>query len=144
MLRELGLGLVLMLGGDGDAARTAGTELIQDQIDDAIEAGSFEAVDYGTWSKGYDGGRFWLAFTDIDVQRDGAALRARTGLVYPLSVDMLFDNGQVIARSGEAWSFQDVRIDGAYSMFERRVSISSAGLARSEAAEAGRIGRAHV
>lgn len=124
MLKEMGLGLVLMLAGDGDVARRAGDALIQDQIDDAIEEGGFTAVRFGSWDKGFDGGRFWLGFTGIEVVRDEAELAADDALIYPMSVALRFERGTVtLLGDGDRWNFGGVEIDGAWSLFQRSVSV---------------------
>lgn len=130
MLKEMGLGLVLMLAGDGDMARRAGDALIQDQIDDAIEEGGFSAVRFGNWEKGFDGGRFWLGFSGVEVTRDGAELAADGAVIYPVSVAMRFEQGAVtMLEAGDRWTFSGVEIDGAWSLFKRSVSVRGEGLA---------------
>lgn len=120
----MGLGLVLMLAGDGDVARRAGDALIQEQIDDAIEEGGFTAVRFGSWDKGFDGGRFWLGFTGIEVVRDGAELAADSAVIYPMSVALRFERGAVtLVEDGDHWNFDGVEIDGDWSLFRRSVSV---------------------
>jgi hypothetical protein len=129
LLKEMGLGLVLMLAGDGEMARRAGDALIADKVQDAIEEGGFESVEYDSWDKGFDGGRFWVGFDDVRVRRDGASLGARVAVIYPMSVLMDFERGKVrLGPEGGAWRFASVRISGAYSLFSRGLTVEGTNL----------------
>lgn len=132
----MGLGLVLMLAGDGELARRAGDALIADKVQEAIEEGGFESVEYGSWDKGFDGGRFWVGFDDVRVRRDGASLGARVAVIYPMSVRMDFERGRVRLGPEEgAWRFASVRISGAYSLFSRGLTVEGTNLRHEGPAE---------
>jgi hypothetical protein len=140
----MGLGLVLMLAGDGEMARRAGDALIADKVQDAIEEGGFESVEYESWDKGFDGGRFWVGFEDVRVRRDGASLGARVAVIYPMSVLMDFERGRVrLGPEAGAWRFASVRISGAYSLFRRGLTVEGTNLRHEGPAdELGRFGEA--
>lgn len=129
MLRELGLGLVLMLAGDGELARRAGDALIREKVQDAIAEGGFEEVAYAGWDKGYREGRFWVGFDAVAVVRRGARLEASAARIFPLSVDLEFEDGQVVtAASARSWSFDRVTVDGQFSLFSEGLEVRGAGL----------------
>jgi hypothetical protein len=124
MFRELGLGIVLMLAGDGELARSAGDALLADKVRDAIEEGGFDTVSFEDWHKGYRGGRFWVGFDRVAITRDGARLDAAHALIYPLSVELEFDDGAVVtAGEGRQWHFRHVTVEGDYSLFGRALSV---------------------
>lgn len=124
MLREIGLGLVLLLGGDGDMSRRAGDALIQDKVDDALTEGGFDSITYRDWERGFQGSQFWMTFHDIDVVREGTRLSAALATVYPISVRMHFSSGTVEALSeAYAWRFKEVDVSGTSSFFTRSVAI---------------------
>lgn len=130
MLREIGLGLVLMLGGDGDMSRRAGDALIQDKVDEALTDGGFESIDYIDWERGYEGSRFYMGFSGVEVIREGTLLKASQAIVYPISVRMQFTSGEVMALSGKhAWRFENVEVSGNSSMFSRSMAIYGRDLA---------------
>ena len=132
----MGLGLVLMLAGDGEMARRAGDALIADKVQDAIKEGGFESVEYESWDKGFDGGRFWVGFDDVRVRRDGAHLGARVAVIYPMSVLMDFERGRVRLRpEAGVWRFASVRISGAYSLFGRGLTVEGTDLRHEGPAE---------
>lgn len=125
----MGLGLILMLGGDGDVARRAGDALIADKVKDAIEEGGFDSVDYQAWDKGFDGGRFWVGFSKVKVVRGSASLGANVAVIYPMSVELRFEQGDVALAAEDAhWRFDSVRIDGSYSLFGRGLAIQGVNL----------------
>jgi hypothetical protein len=129
LLKEMGLGLVLMLAGDGEVARRAGDALIRDQVDDALTEGGFDAVDFGTWDKGFDGARFWVGFTDVRVERGGAVLDATSAVIFPMSIEMRFERGTVATGDGQpTWRFGGVDVDGAFALFSKQVGIAGADL----------------
>lgn len=124
MFKELGLGVLLMLGGDSNVARSAGDALIADRIDEALEEGGFEQVGFQDWSKGYEGSRFWVQFSDIHVLKSGADLRASRARVFPLSLLLRFDKGHVEAANGaHRWHFAQVEVDGSFGLGRRALSI---------------------
>lgn len=138
MLKELGLGLVLMLAGDGELARRAGDALIRDKVRDALEEGGFEEVAYAGWDKGYRDGRFWVGFDSVAVVRRGARLEASAARIFPLSVDLEFEAGRVVtASSARSWSFDRVTVDGDFSLFSEGLEVRGAGLEDGAGGDAG-------
>lgn len=130
MLKEIGLGLVLMLGGDGDMSRRAGDALIKDKVEEALTEGGFESIDYVDWERGYQGSRFYMGFSGVEVVREGTLLKASQAIVYPISVRMQFSSGEVMALSGQhAWRFEDVEVSGSSSLFSRSLAIYGRDLA---------------
>jgi hypothetical protein len=113
-------------------------------VQDAIEEGGFESVEYESWDKGFDGGRFWVGFEDVRVRRDGASLGARVAVIYPMSVLMDFERGRVrLGPEAGAWRFASVRISGAYSLFRRGLTVEGTNLRHEGPAdELGRFGEA--
>lgn len=130
MLREIGLGLVLMLGGDGDMSRRAGDALIKDKVDEALTEGGFESIDFQEWERGFEGNSFWMGFSGVEVVREGTMLKASQAIVYPISVRMQFSSGEVMALSGtHAWRFDDVEVSGRSTLFSRSLLIYGRDLA---------------
>ncbi|MCC5873602.1 MAG: hypothetical protein JJU22_14470 [Gammaproteobacteria bacterium] len=130
MLREIGLGLVLMLGGDGEMSRKAGDALIQGKVDEALTEGGFESIAYEDWERGFEGSRFWMGFSGVEVVREGTLLKASKAIVYPISVRMQFSSGEVMALSGKhAWRFDDVEVAGNSTLFSRSLAIYGRDLA---------------
>lgn len=130
MLREIGLGLVLMLGGDGEMSRKAGDALIQGKVDEALTEGGFESIAYQDWERGFEGSRFWMGFSGVEVVREGTLLKASHAIVYPISVRMQFSSGEVMALSGKhAWRFDDVEVSGNSTLFSRSLAIYGRDLA---------------
>lgn len=125
----MGLGLVLMFGGDGDAARRAGDALLRDKATDAVEEGGFEAVEFGAWDKGFDGRRFWLAFDGVEVRKDGASLAADYAVVFPFSVELRFERGKVRTGAGDdSIHFDGVDVQGNLSPFRSSVDVMGYGV----------------
>lgn len=130
MLKEIGLGLVLMLGGDGEMSRKAGDTLIQDKVDEALTEGGFESIAYRDWERGFEGSSFWMGFSGVEVVREGTLLKAKQAIVYPVSVRMQFSSGEVMALSGKhAWRFDDVSVAGNSTLFSRSLAIYGRDLA---------------
>lgn len=130
MLKEIGLGLVLMLGGDGEMSRKAGDALIQGKVDEAITDGGFESIAYQGWERGFEGSRFWMGFSGVEVVREGTLLKAEQAIVYPISVRMQFSSGEVMALSGKhAWRFDDVEVAGNSTLFSKSLAIYGRDLA---------------
>ncbi len=136
MLKEMSLGLVLMFGGDGDAARRAGDALLRDKANDAVEEGGFEAVEFGAWDKGFDGRRFWLAFDGVEVRKDGASLAADYAVVFPFSVELRFERGEVVTGvADETVQFAGVDVQGNLSPFRRSIDVMGYGVSMRLAAD---------
>ena len=130
MLKEMGLGLVLMFGGDGDAARAAGAALLADKANDAIEEGGFSAVEYGDWQKGFDGRRFWLAFDGVSVTKSDASLTADYAVIFPFSVELRFERGVVkTGELGDTVRFTGVDVTGNLSPFRSSLDVVGYGVA---------------
>ena len=116
--------MVLMLGGDSDVARRAGDSLIRDKVDEALTEGGFESIAFDAWERGFEGRRFWMDFSNVDVVREGTRLKARSATVYPISVRIQFSGGDVTDLSGRhAWHFDDVEVSGNSGFFSRSVGI---------------------
>lgn len=123
---------MLMLGGDGEMSRRAGDALIQDKVDEALTDGGFESINYHDWERGFEGSRFWMGFSGVEVVREGTVLKASKAIVYPISVRMQFSSGEVMALSGKhAWRFDDVEVSGSSSWTSRSMAIYGRDLALS-------------
>lgn len=124
LIKEVGLGLVLLFGGDSDVARRAGDALLADRIAEAVDEGGFAHIAYEGWRKAA-GSASTLEFSGVEIARGSAQVDIDGAVINPFNHALLFDSGEFRADGDDrAWTFDAVELRKS-GWFSQRVRLTA-------------------
>ena len=126
-LQELGVGLVLLFGGDGPTGQRAGDALLAERIGAAVQNGGFSDITYATWRKS-QASVARLEFDAIHVERGAGTVDVESAEVDVFSQALRFSGGRFGWRDVQTgWQFETVEIAPG-GLFRGALRISARGL----------------